>query len=48
MSLRPVVLQTDRASVLTRRVLGKLIAKEEASADSANQPVGAGAGSQSG
>jgi phenylpropionate dioxygenase-like ring-hydroxylating dioxygenase large terminal subunit len=48
MSLRPVVLPTDRASVLMRRVLGKLIAKEEAGADSANQPVGAGAGSQSG
>jgi phenylpropionate dioxygenase-like ring-hydroxylating dioxygenase large terminal subunit len=48
MSLRPLVLPTDRASVLTRRVLSKLIAKEEAGADSANQPVGAGAGSQSG
>jgi vanillate O-demethylase monooxygenase subunit len=48
MNLHPVVLQTDRATVLMRRVLSKLIAKEEAGADTANAPVAAGAGSRSG
>ncbi|WP_245839895.1 hypothetical protein [Mycobacterium aquaticum] len=46
MSLHPVVLQTDRATVLMRRVLNKLITKEQSASATANQPVAAGSDSQ--